>query len=419
MNFGTQSTIEFLATRLMVRWIPKWYEAFTDSERGGFYERLGQNFKPVETGTRRLLTQCRQLATYSHASLQPECNIPGLDLKRHFEHIVKYYYVEETGGWRFSTYDDGNPRDEYYDLYALAFVIFSFSHYYRASGDDRARLYALDTLHFIETSFRLPDQPGLTEAIGPDLKIIPQLRRQNPHMHLLEACLFALDTWSEPVYRAMADEIIGLFRDYFYDAPSHHLCEFFSDDLTPHPEKGALVEPGHYYEWIWLLQKHGDGHDDVCAGLLDWANAHGWDDQHGGIYDVLNPSGAVIADTKRLWPFTEAIKANALMLDKVTDKIALKKRMADMVGVFQSHYMQERGFWVEWRTRDFKPQTDYMPGTTIYHVYFGIVETRRVLRGRGRSVSLGIGGVKAYYSARRKLSAIVRGLRRGQVRKSG
>ncbi len=170
----------------------------------------------------------------------------------------------------------------------------------------------------IDRDFRL--ETGLAEALGVDGKPLPKMRRQNPHMHLLEACLFAYQTWGDEAFLVMADEMVGLFYGSFFDAVRCALVEFFDDDLKPHPEKGNQVEPGHYFEWVWLLKMHAeitgaeDRHDDVCLKLLDWANRHGWDSDYGGIYDALMPDGAVIADTKRIWPFCEALKANALMI---------------------------------------------------------------------------------------------------------
>lgn len=412
MSYSTHSTVEYLAQRLLQRWVPKWFEAFSDPVSGGFYERLGRQFKPVSTGQRRLLTQCRQLALYSHASLH---NGFSGDLGNRFESIIRAYRGEHSGGFRFSTDDNGAPLDNSYDLYSLSFVIFSASHYFRVSGDPMAEQVARQTLDFINAHFRLPGHPGLAEAIDDRLAPLPRLRRQNPHMHLLEACLFAADTWNDPAYRVMADEMVDLFTRYFYDPAANRLSEFFTDDLQPDPEKGVLVEPGHYCEWVWLLKKHagtGTQHDATCARLLEWANRYGWDGDYGGIYDVLQPDGTVTSDTKRLWPFTEALKANALMLDSGMDKDALKQRMADMVNFFRDQYMDERGFWVEWLNRDLTPATDYMPGTTPYHVYFGIMETRAALHARGRTKSWAAGPRVMGYTLRRQLSGYMRRLRR-------
>jgi mannose/cellobiose epimerase-like protein (N-acyl-D-glucosamine 2-epimerase family) len=394
MRFGPLTIVEGLSQKLLTRWVPKWHMVFVDAVHNNFYERLARAFTPVLTGQRRVLTQCRQLALYSHASLEKGLMDCKPDLAKHFADMRRDFHVPETGGWRFSVDDDGKPLDNSYDLYASGFVIFALCHYARATGDEAARSLARSTLDFIDIKFRLPDAPGFAEALDENLQPIPKTRRQDPHMHLLEACLFAHDLWGDDAYARMADEVVGLFYNYFYNPYTNVLCEWFDANLRPDAAKGTHVQPGHYFEWIWLLKKHaaqrGDAsrHDSTCQALLGFANRYGWDDVYGGIYDEIAPDGAVVTETKRIWPFTEAIKANALMLqtDENT-RLALKQRMADMVDVFRDSYIQERGFWAERLNRDLSPMTDYMPGTTPYHIYFGIMETRAILRARGKSKS--------------------------------
>ncbi|MFA5591837.1 MAG: AGE family epimerase/isomerase [Micavibrio sp.] len=419
MASGIHSTIASLHNRLMLRWVPKWYGAFADPS-GGFYERLGKGFKPVLTGQRRLLTQCRQLAVYGDAVHRNHTRFK-CDLRAAFEFIVARYHDPETGLWHYALDDDGNVANAECDLYALSFVIFSFSHYYRASGDERARDYARQALGLVTARFALPGLPGFAESIIREdgaYKPIPKIRRQNPHMHLLEACLFAHAVWRDAAYERMADELVGLFHTYLYDARRGLLHEFFTDDLKPHPQEGARLEPGHFLEWVWLLKKHaamkGEAsmHDDTAMRLLEWGNLHGWDREYGGIYDVVDDAGQVLEPAKRIWPFCEALKANALMLVRAPDRQAVKDRVAEMVRVFEKKYMQERGFWVEWLGRDLEPRTDYMPGTTPYHVYFGITETHDVLERRGGMISIG-GAVRARaYAFRRSLSAVMKKMRR-------
>jgi len=255
--------------------------------------------------------------------------------------------------------------------------------------------------------------------VGADLQPIPALRRQNPHMHLLEACLVAAETWGDAEFKNAADEMVLLFDTYFFKPTTKTLSEYFSDDLRPHAEKGHIVEPGHYFEWIWLLKKYAntsmqpDKHTEICRTLLDWANDHGWDTRYGGIFDELSADGDVLTATKRIWPFTEALKANAVMLEKdqAAENQYLKARMAEMIGVFSERYMQERGFWTERLNEDLTPLTDFMPGTTPYHVYFGIMEAREILRARGKSKSFMPQLHACLYKSRRGLSEFVKSLR--------
>lgn len=417
MSFGPLTILEQLSQKLLIRWVPKWYEVFRDSGQENFHERLTRGFKPVPLGYRRLLTQCRQLAMYSHASRQKGLGFDP-DLKSHFRNLKAQFYVPASGGWRFSIDDQGQPADGTYDLYATSFVIFALTHYYRATRDEDAHHLALETLKFIDHYFRMPGLPGYAEALDHHLKPIPKLRRQNPHMHLLEACLFASDVWSNDLFKTVADEMVGLFVAYFYDPAINALCEWFTDDLQPDPDKGDIVEPGHYFEWVWLLKKHAAKTDDphiydaICYRLLDWANTHGWDTQFGGIYDEIKTDGTVVGSTKRIWPFTEALKANALMLmDHPAVKQARKDRIAEMVRIFRDKYIEERGFWTERLNRDLSPATDYMPGTTPYHVYFGIMETRDILRARGRGKSPVPLIYGFFYRLRRKVSSWMKQMR--------
>ncbi len=308
-------------------------------------------------------------------------------------------------------------KDRYSDLYALSFVIFSFSHYYRASGDERAATLARETLQFIDKKFRLPGLPGLAEALGEDGIPLPKLRRQNPHMHLLEACLFAHETWGGNDYLTMANELVALFQRHFYDSENAVVREFFNDNLTPHAIEGYRIEPGHAFEWVWLLKKHGKAHgdvgmhDDISLALLEKADASGWDENFGGIYDGTDPLGSVTADTKRIWPFCEALKANVLMLEAGPDRQGMKDRVAEMVRVFNDKYMDARGFWTEWLTRDLTPVTDYMPATTPYHVYFGIMETAAALDARGGSKSISSTIQSNLYGLRRNISLSLKKLK--------
>ena len=418
MASGPQTTIALLAQKLQRRWVPKWYEAFTHDADGGFHERLGHSFKPVKTGQRRLLTQCRQLAVYAHAVAEGNAHFKP-NLAQHLDFIVTYYKGGCDGSWVFAVDDDLVTQHEMYDLYAHAFVIFALAHYERAVKDGQGKTLAMQVLAFINQAFRVDGQEGLTEALNDRYDPINLPRRHESHMHLFEACLFAYEVFEEDGFLEMSEYMVDLFRNYFYKKDQSFLSEYFDQELNPVEQNGNIVkEPGHYCEWIWLLKKfaalkgESDCYDDICLTLLDWANAYGWDTRYGGIYDELGADNQIITDTKRLWPFSEALKANALMLDSGVDKDGIKDYIAHMVSVFNEHYMDERGFWTEWLSRDLQPQTDYMPGTTPYHVYFGITEAQEALQLRGETKSMRLGVLSGVYDVRRSLSETVRRFRK-------
>ncbi len=89
----------------------------------------------------------------------------------------------------------------------------------------------------------------------------------NPHMHLFEAAL-AWEALAErpQAWTALADEIANLALTKFIDQTSGGLREFFDHHWSPHPsDKGRIMEPGHQFEWGWLLARWGALRADAVA----------------------------------------------------------------------------------------------------------------------------------------------------------
>jgi mannose-6-phosphate isomerase len=75
-------------------------------------------------------------------------------------------------------------------------------------------------------------------------------------MHLLEAALAWIALDDDPAWRRMADAIATLCLEKFIDPASGALGEFFAADWTPASGlEGRICEPGHHYEWAFLLDR--------------------------------------------------------------------------------------------------------------------------------------------------------------------
>ena len=186
-------------------------------------------------------------------------------------------------------------------------------------------------------------------------------RRQNPHMHLLEA-LLALG-WQQE-----ADALVTLFHERFYDEKSGSLGEHFDECWEPlDTPAGQIVEPGHHFEWVWLL--HGRS---SAPGLFDFACRYGVDED-GGVFDQVDRSGSVLVATKRLWPQTERIKAHA-----VRGELDLMRKALDYCF---SHYLDPtHGGWNEHLTRDGQVFSRFMNATSVYHVVMALTEAANALQ---------------------------------------
>lgn len=360
-------------------WLPSWYAWFKDTQNGGFHERLDEKLKSVDLGYRRLVTQCRQLFVYSHAALTTG-DLSRMDgIEEAFDYLVKYYYRPETGGWRFSVKPDGTPVDDTYDLYGHAFLVLCCTYYYRLTQDETVMDIARRTLDFINTAFRVEGLPGFAEALDEDLKPLDRMRRQDPHMHLFEASLFMYRVTNNKPYLSLAKELADLFTDKFWSRESGTLPEYYDDFLNPHPESGHISQPGHHFQWIWLLEKFQETRRrkhqnlfDIMSELFVWADKHGFDPAYGGIYDELDIQGDILTDSKRIWPIMEALKAYPVINRLENDPHYCTRRAEDLVTLLRAHYLEEDGRWTEQLSRDMKPLRTDMPGTTPYHIYLGI-----------------------------------------------
>ena len=79
--------------------------------------------------------------------------------------------------------------------------------------------------------------------------------QSNPHMHLFEAALAGCQVCPESSqWKSLVDEIAELALGKFIDPATGALREFFDAEWNPAPGlEGRIVEPGHQFEWAWLL----------------------------------------------------------------------------------------------------------------------------------------------------------------------
>ena len=368
-------------------WLPQWLKLFSDNENGGFNERLNQQGTPFDM-PKRLLSQCRQIIVYSQADAY--CVEKGQKLYRQkidegFQYIIDHYHNPDTGGCLFSINQDKSIHDPQYDLYGHAFVLLTCANYYQATKNDKALKLAKTTLNFIKNNYKL--EQGFAEALDENLKIIPATRRQNPHMHLIEACIHMYEVSDDRDYLNIADQILTLFFDKFFDEKTGTLGEFFDDNLTPHPTEGHKVESGHHAEWVWLLQRYRDVFDaqdprieKAMNTLFTWLKTHCPDQTYGGVYNIQDRQGNVINDSKRIWGQFETLRAAAIMTRYPEHQEDASALINQLIEIIENHYIDEKtGCWIEILNRDLSAQTDHLPATTLYHIYGALKQSLEYL----------------------------------------
>lgn len=149
--------------------------------------------------------------------------------------------------------DGSGLRDASADLYDIAFVLFALAEAARGPAAPETCLPAARAiLSALDETMKDRAHGGYAEALPP-----PGPRQQNPHMHLLEACLSLAKADPQADHPARAAEIVALFNTRFTAGPGGLLGETFLPDWSaPTGEAAEVVEPGHQFEWVWLLNTH-------------------------------------------------------------------------------------------------------------------------------------------------------------------
>lgn len=370
--------------------LPLWSGAGLDGNAGGFYDNLNLDGDALGSAPKRLRVQARQVYVFSHAHLLGWTPAPGqvtpLDAATHgFDFMIEHYWRDDPGGFVYATGPDGTITDPRIELYDQAFVLFACAWYFRACGDSRAKTWAARVIAFLDSHLADSANGGFFDNLSHDLP-----RRQNPHMHLLEALLALHLATGDADALSRARSLVTLFRQRFLDEDTGTLGEFFDAEWNPAiTTAGEIVEPGHHYEWTWLLYHYGALSGDDCGReaemLYRFAEQHGIDREPGPtqglVYDSLLRRGVDLDDNKRLWGQTEAIKAQTARLEFAGDESA-RARLDEMLDrLFDCHLMADTGLWHEQLERDGTPIRDTVPATSLYHIFLALTEVLRVRDG--------------------------------------
>ncbi|HEV7415179.1 MAG TPA: AGE family epimerase/isomerase, partial [Tianweitania sediminis] len=178
-------------------------------------------------------------------------------------------------------------------------------------------------------------------------------RAQNPHMHLYEACLQAFEVSRESIWMSRAASTRSLALRHFHDTETGSIAEWRAPDLRPLQDAtGLRREPGHQYEWAWLLWREAElGGDpatrDLAEQLALFAERHGvaaTGPMAGAALDAVSAQGSVVEDTFLLWPQTEAIKWYAARAMAGDDQAGVRARA--LLCLMFERWFAGRRFWV-------------------------------------------------------------------------
>ena len=360
--------------------LPLWAGAGYDRIHRRFEERLTLVGAPIADAPQRLIVQARQIYSYGLASRRGWYDGRGLIDEAYASMVRDFHRPDGRDGWVFSIAHDGSVVDGTRDLYSHAFVLLGVASYVNAGGSKAALAVADETLAFIDGNLQAPVGGYFDALPRPDA-----MRRQNPHMHMLEGLLSLWESSGERRYLARAEKIFELFARHFFQPDHGVLGEYYDDRLVRVAGvTGDIVEPGHHYEWVWLLRwferESGRAVGSYADALYRHADTHGYDGD-GLVMDELLRDGRAHKRSHRTWPITEAIKGN--LAEAALGRLGATERVIALADRLHERFFVKvaPGGWMDRLDEHGNAATDFMPASTLYHVLCMLDELDRFVSG--------------------------------------
>jgi mannose/cellobiose epimerase-like protein (N-acyl-D-glucosamine 2-epimerase family) len=232
--------------------LPLWWDRGYDREARCFHERLALDGAPVTAEPRRVRVQARQTVVYARAG-RLGWHGPWREAVEAGAEVLVRRCLRPDGGTHHLLAPDGAVLDDRRDLYDSAFAILALAEAAQALENSQLAAAAAGLADWVWSYWAHPEG-GLDEG-----EVCPAPpRRQNPHMHLFEALLALYEATGEEDHLEQASALAALFQRKFFDPQHGTLPEYFDESWRPMSDLfGRLVEPGHQFEWSWLLLRWG------------------------------------------------------------------------------------------------------------------------------------------------------------------
>ena len=370
-------SLEQLTATFVDTILPTWAISAYDEPRGQFVEYLELDGRPQRDGLVRTRTVARQIYVHAHASVLGVAPAASLDIAETAfanMHLMAWIGGKRSGYARAFDRMTGDLTDPTRDLYDNACVLLALSWLLKATGKNIYRRRIDATIAAIDDTLRDPFGGWAEDSNG----TLP--RRQNPHMHYLEATLALCENNRTPAHLRTEKTIFSLLRSHFFVGPHGPLHEHFGPRWEIADKFGsATLEPGHMCEWIWLIGRHDalnhSAHAQLSSDLLTSALSMGRASGSPFLFDLASAKGEPLAASKRLWPQVEMLKA----LLTLAGDLEGKRYQADaetLARQMLATYFQDvpPGCWHDRLDLGDKPIGTNIPASSLYHLWTAVAE---------------------------------------------
>lgn len=377
MNKTWQDNIQFFSQWLQLHVLPMWGTKGFNDEQGCFEESL--NFQGEALNVpRRAMVQCRQIYSLLKGA---ELGFYPVDLAKskaiQSADLLLKAYRNTDGSFIHSALGDGTAHDKTRDLYTQAFILFGLAQVYKVSQKKEYKDAALSLLSYLNSQ-RKVKTGGYTEIEkNGDITY-----KTNPHMHLFEGALAWLAIDDDSAWKKLCDDLYMMTKTKFVHPDLGVLGEYFDENWNSIKVEGRFIyEPGHQFEWAWLLAWYEELSGVQCRGLRQrlylLAEEHGINPSNGTAYDELWSDFSPKMTSSRFWPQCERIKA-AVKLgaeSRGDEKEFYKKNADNAVAVLMRFFeTPQQGFWYDQIKEDNTVEGSSSKASSLYHIINAIDE---------------------------------------------
>ena len=346
-----------------------WLKNTIDKENGGFIGEINHQNVINNNSEKGAVLNARILWSFS-AAYAVEKNPEYLKTaKRAFQYIKDYFFDNEFGGIFWSLQADGKPKDTKNQIYAIAFVIYGLSEFYKIFKNEDALELAQSLFYKIELYSKDYKNKGYLEAFTRDWQEIEDLRlsekdanekkTMNTHLHIVEAYANLYLIWPNPKLKDSIKEILEVIALYFINKYTWHLKLFFDENWK---EKEDVISYGHDIEAAWLLQWCAETIEDVdlvrsyqkYAVEFAKSTKEGIDSD-GGLWYEYEPKEQKLIAEKHWWPQAELWigMINAWQLSKNEEFLEITEKNFEFVEKYIIDH--KNGEWIWGVYADYSP----------------------------------------------------------------
>ena len=299
--------------------IDGWFPRAVD-ERGGFRCGFDQDWRPAADEPKLAVFQARLTWTAATVARSRPGAARLLPFAMHgLAFLIDHLWDARRGGFFWQLDAQGFAPDAsipFKHAYGNAFCIYAAAAV-AATGERRAKQLAIDGFAWLDASAHDAVNGGYLEQLALDGKPITSgddgqydligtplgQRSINAHIHLLEAFTELYRVWPDATLRARLSEVFEIVRDRMSARGS--LPPHFTVDWRATSDVASY---GHDVETAFLLldaaEALGRSREPatlrLAASLWDHTFAHGYDAEHGGLFNEGH-AGRPATDRRKIW----------------------------------------------------------------------------------------------------------------------